>query len=81
MFFLGTLSTASIDVPEKPISMQECDDSTVPEKPVSVEVPVKSKSQETVVKWKDENAIKILIKLWQDHESLFKSSVMKNAEV
>ena len=45
------------------------------------EIPVKSKLQETTVKWKDENAIKTLIKLWQDHESLFKSSTMKNTEV
>ncbi|KMQ82895.1 nucleoside diphosphate kinase 6 [Lasius niger] len=71
-------SIASINVLEKP-PLQEHDDSMESEK--SVEVPVKSKSQETAVKWKDENAIKTLIKLWQDHESLFKSSVMKNAEV
>lgn len=53
----------------------------ISEKTVPVEVPVKSKSQETAVKWKDENAVKVLIKLWQDHDSLFKSSVMKNVEV
>lgn len=76
------LSTSSVkmDGSKEPLPVQECDDLTVSKKSVSVEL-VKLKSQETAVKWKDENAIKLLIKLWQDHESLFKSSTMKNVEV
>lgn len=69
-----------MDASKEPLSVQECNDSTISEKSVPVEF-VKSKSQETAVKWKDENAVKLLIKLWQDHESLFKNSIMKNVEV
>lgn len=81
MNFLGILSIASTNISENS-SIQDCNEPTsIFKKSILEGQPVsKSKSHETA-KWKDENAVKSLIKLWQDHESLFKSSVMKNAEV
>lgn len=67
MIFLGILSTASTNITEN-LFIQDCDKPTIFEKS-PVEQPVsKSKSHETA-KWKDENAVKSLIKLWQDHEN------------
>lgn len=51
------LFTIFIDVPVTPLF----DDPIMSEKPLSVDV-LKSRSQETAVKWKGENAIKVLIK-------------------
>lgn len=81
MNFLGILSIASINISENS-SIQDCNKPTsIFKKSILEGQPVsKSKSHESA-KWKDENAVKSLIKLWQDHKSLFKSSVMKNAEV